>query len=404
MTDHGLMGAIPSLISQTEQAEKKLKPIFGVELYVNPLHTEAFTGEESREKFLKDLSPEELNDFKVSSHILAIAITNKGYENLTKLCSLGWSQGFYRKPRVNHKILQEYKEGIIFTSCCCASEAARQLHLFGEEKAEECIVNYKNMFGHAFFLEMMLLDFDRQKPYNQFLIKMHEKYKIPMIITNDVHYAHQEDSQFQTLMLLVNSKKTLAEIEKLKSENVDVFELQDRNLWMKTEEELNEMYLNKYSDVIPLEIYEQAKMNTVKICKLASNVKMDRSVKLPRIYDDEEKLKDLVLRGLKKRGISNKNNVYMKRIIEELDLIFRKQFSSYFLIVKSFTDEARRVCKELTGLDGKYAVGSGRGSGVGSLVLFLLEVTDVDPIKHGLLFSRFLSENRGSQAVLKFST
>ena len=139
------MGAIPSLISQTEQAEKKLKPIFGVELYVNPLHTEAFTGEESREKFLKDLSPEELNDFKVSSHILAIAIPSKGYENLTKLCSLGWSQGFYRKPRVNHKILQEYKEGIIFTSCCCASEAARQLHLFGEEKAEECIVNYKNI-------------------------------------------------------------------------------------------------------------------------------------------------------------------------------------------------------------------------------------------------------------------
>lgn len=403
VTDHGLMGAIPSLITKTEQSDKKLKPIFGCELYCNPMHTVSFDSEEAREKFLNNLSPTEKDEFKVSSHILAIAINNKGYENLTKLCSLGWSQGFYRKPRVNHEMLQQYKTGIIFTSCCCASEAARNLYLFGEEKAEECVVNYKNMFGKAFFLEMMLLDFERQIPYNKFLIKMHEKYKIPMIITNDVHYAYQEDSHYQTLMLLVNSKKTLADIEKLKNENVDVFELQDRNLWMKTEEEINEMYEKKYKDVIPLEIFEQAKANTVTICNLASNVKIDRTVKLPRISDDEDKLKELVIKGMHKRGISLNNKLYGKRVLEELDLIYRKQFASYFLIVKSFTDEARRVCKELTGIDGKYAVGAGRGSGVGSLVLYLLEVTDVDPIKHGLLFSRFLSENRGSQAVLKFS-
>jgi DNA polymerase-3 subunit alpha len=204
-------------------------------------------------------------------------------------------------------------------------------------------------------------------------------------------------------MMLVNTKRTLAEIEKLKSENADVFELQDRNLWMKTEDEMNKKWLEKYSDVIPLEIFEQAKMNTVKICRMAENVKLDRSVKLPKIIDEEEKLKELVMQGLKKRGISKTNDVYFKRILEELDLIFRKQFSSYFLIVKSFTDEARRISHEITGLDGVYAVGPGRGSGAGSLVLYLLGVTDVDPIRHDLLFSRFLSENRGSQAVLKFS-
>jgi DNA polymerase-3 subunit alpha len=405
LTDHGLMGGIPNLISTTEQFnKKKFKNIFGCELYTNPMHTENFANEEDRKKFIDSLTPEQKENFSVSSHILAIAITNKGYENLTKLCSLGWSHGFYRRPRVNHEFLETFKEGIIFTSCCCASEAARALSVYGEEKAEECIIKYKKMFGAAFFLEMMLLDFEKQKPYNKFLIKMHEKHKLPMIISNDVHYANKEDSHYQTLMLLVNSKKTLAEIEQLKANNVDVFELQDRNLWMKTEEEINEMYIEKYSDVIPIEIFEEAKLNTVKIAREASNVKIDRSVKLPKIYDDEEKLKDLVLQGLKKRGISKTNTVYFNRVIEELDLIFRKQFASYFLIVKSFTDEARRVCKELTGLDGKYAVGAGRGSGVGSLVLYLLEVTDVDPIKHGLLFSRFLSENRGSQAVLKFST
>jgi DNA polymerase-3 subunit alpha len=250
---------------------------------------------------------------------------------------------------------------------------------------------------------MMLLDFEYQREYDQFLIEMHIKHQIPMIITNDVHYAYQEDSKYQTLMMLVNTKRTLAEIEKLKAENADVFELQDRNLWMKTEEELNQKWAEKYSDVIPLEIYEQAKMNTVKICKMASGVKLDRSVKLPRLNDDEGSLKDLVLKGMFYRGISKSNRIYTKRVAEELDLIFRKQFASYFLIVKSFTDEARRKCQEITGLDGVYAVGPGRGSGAGSLVLYLLGVTDVDPIKHDLLFSRFLSENRGSQAVLKFS-
>ena len=163
--------------------KKKFKTIYGCELYVNPIHNQATENEEARNQFIKDLSPQEMEEFKVSSHILAIAVTNQGYVNLTKLCSLGWSQGFYRRPRVNHKLLQEYKEGIIFTSCCCASEAARQLHLHGEEKAEECIVKYKTMFDKSFFLEMMILDFERQKPYNQFLIKMHEKHKIPMILT-----------------------------------------------------------------------------------------------------------------------------------------------------------------------------------------------------------------------------
>jgi len=403
VTDHGLMGAIPSLITKTEQTEKKLQPIFGCELYVNSIHNEPTETEDARDKFIKNLSPQEFENFKVSSHILAIAVTNKGYENLTKLCSLGWSQGFYRKPRVNHKTLQQYKEGIVFTSCCCASEAARALRVHGKEIAESTVLKYKDMFGDNFYLEMMLLDFEYQREYDQFLVEMHIKHQIPMIITNDVHYAYQEDSKYQTLMMLVNTKRTLAEIEKLKAENADVFELQDRNLWMKTEEELNQKWAEKYSDVIPLEIYEQAKMNTVKICKMASGVKLDRSVKLPRLNDDEGSLKDLVLKGMFYRGISKSNRIYTKRVAEELDLIFRKQFASYFLIVKSFTDEARRKCQEITGLDGVYAVGPGRGSGAGSLVLYLLGVTDVDPIRHDLLFSRFLSENRGSQAVLKFS-
>ena len=169
---------------------------------------------------------------------------------------------FYRKPRVNHELLKKHREGIIFTSCCCASEAARALKLYGKEKAEEMVLKYKDMFGDNFYLEMMLLDFEYQRGYDQFLVEMHLKHGIPMIMSNDVHYAYEEDSKYQTIMMLVNTKRTLAEIEKLKAENADVFELQDRNLWMKTEDEMNKKWLEKYSDVIPLEIFEQAKMNT----------------------------------------------------------------------------------------------------------------------------------------------
>jgi DNA polymerase III alpha subunit len=191
----------------------------------------------------------------------------------------------------------------------------------------------------------------------------------------------------------------------------DIFELQDRNLWMKSEEEINEKWLERvqptaeypqgfsYSDVIPLELFETAKLNTVKICEKAKGVVIDRESKLPQIDDAKVKFAEALDRGMKWRGL-NRSARYQKRLAEEFDLITRKGFASYFLIQQMFTNEARRICPDILGWGtGDEALGPGRGSACGSLATYVMGITDVDPIKHGLLFSRFLSESRGGKAL-----
>jgi DNA polymerase-3 subunit alpha len=173
---------------------------------------------------------------------------------------------------------------------------------------------------------------------------------------------------------------------------------------MKSEEELNEKWEKDYKDIIPYELFCQAKENTVKICEKAKGIKLDRSFKLPQVPDCDEKLKEETQKGYLKRKLP-KNQKYLDRIKEEYSLICRKGFSSYFLIQKMMVDEARRISPKLLGFgDGSEAVGPGRGSVGGSLISYCLGITDVDPIYEGLLFSRFLSESRGGRKIkLRFN-
>jgi DNA polymerase-3 subunit alpha len=207
-------------------------------------------------------------------------------------------------------------------------------------------------------------------------------------------------------MLMIQTGRTEKEITEaqaaLKDTEGDFFELQDKNLWMKSEEELNEKWLSDYSKIIPLELFEQAKRNTVEICRKV-NVEVDRSVKLPQIPDADAKLRDAVIRGYKWRGLAGK--VYEKRLKTEFELICRKGFSSYFVIQQEIVQEARRICPQLIGWgNGDEALGPGRGSAVGSLICYCLGITDVDPIRHNLLFDRFLSESRGGRSMkVRFS-
>jgi DNA polymerase-3 subunit alpha len=412
VSDHGMMGAVPRQIKACDDindkhGKGKLSPIFGIELYVNRMHSEATPTEEARDNFIAQLGPEELSEFKIKgNHLLAIATTQQGYSNLVQLSSWGFLNGFYSKPRVNYEVLQKHKEGVVFTSCCYASEIGRTFDKKGPEAAEEVLVRYMNMFQGQFYLEIMMLDFKKQKPYDQFIISMKDKYGLPIILTQDCHYCKKEDSHYQRLMLMIQTKRTLPEINKMIAENdmQDLFELQDTNLWMKTEEELNQFWQEKYSDIIPLEIFEEAKATTVKICEMAKGVELDRSIKFPIQENEKKALAQAIADGFKFRNLNPKGE-YGRRVSEEFDIITRKGFSSYFLVQKKMTDEARRICPELLGWgDGREAVGPGRGSGAGSLILYLLGVTDVDPVKHDLLFSRFLSEARGGKQIkLKFS-
>ena len=405
ISDHGSLGAVPRQIQACEEYGRE--PIFACELYCNPLQPELKSGE-TMSSYTEGMDPDYRKKLSKSYHLLAIAYTQQGYSNLVNLSSIGWTKGFYYKPRVNYDALMKHKEGLIFTSCCYNSEIGQAFEKGGEDAGFDMVQRYVDMFGKDhFYLEFMLLDFNKQKPYNKFIISAHEKFGIPLIVTNDCHYCQKEDSKMQRLMLMVQTRKTLKEIqEKMdREETADLFELQDTNLWMKSEEEMNEKWLSHYSDIIPLELFEQAKQNTVKIAQKAKGVKLDRSVKLPYIESAEEKLLEYISIGYKKRMLPRGDAKYMQRIKEEYDLICSKGFASYFIIQKMMTDEARRVSRQILGYgDGSEAVGPGRGSAVGALTCYCLGITDVDPIKHDLLFSRFLSPARGGkQMKLRFS-
>jgi DNA polymerase III subunit alpha len=368
ITDHGMMGAIPRQIRACEEITSeghKLKPIFGIELYLQNKHVP--------KEIMDEMSPEDKKEVRKSYHLLAIAFNNNGYKNLVQLSSWAWINGFYYKPRVTHEQLLKHKEGIIFTSCCYNGEIGqafdRGLPDYGRasELAEEKLRLYMEMFGENFYLELMLLDFKKQKPFDKWLIWAHDKYHIPLILSQDAHYSNKEDSYFQRLMLMVQNNKTIADIEKAMQaeDSMDIFELQDKNLWMKSESELDEKYLEVdptgfcYRDIIPEALYEQAKSNTVKICEKACGVELDRSIKLPKIEDAEIKFLDAIAEGFKWRGLKG-NTKYEKRIREEYELICRKEYPSYFLIQKMFTDRARKVSPEILGWGtGDEALGPG---------------------------------------------
>jgi DNA polymerase-3 subunit alpha len=399
VSDHGMLGAIPRQIKACEK--NNISPIFSCELYINEHQPEA--GSLSKmQSFMKDMDDVEKKKMRVSAHLLAIAYNETGYKNLVRLSSWGWTKGYYIKPRINYEQLMANKEGLIFTSCCYASEVGKAFDRGGEEAAFAKIEQYVEMVGRDhYYLELMLLDFNKQKPYDKFIVKAHEKYGLPLILTNDCHYCNQEDSKYQRLMLMVQTNRTIQDIERAMAEDNmrDFFELQDANLWMKSEEELNEKWEKDYQDIIPYELFCQAKKNTVAICEKAKGVQLDRSLKLPQIPDADEILRDEIRKGFAKRGLP-RTNEYLHRLEEEYSLITRKGFSSYFLIQKKMIDEARRICTELIGFgDGSQAVGPGRGSAVGSLICYILEITNVDPVYEGLLFSRFMSEARGGRSL-----
>ena len=397
ITDHGVMGAVPQQVSECEK--HNLYPLFGCELYVNAMQPKVETRYESAE-FRKNLGEESLQKkFDKSSHLLAIAYTDEGYKNLVRLTSWAWIHGYYRRPRVNHEALMEHKDGIIFTSTCGNSEIANALFNDGEDAAFEMLEKYIAMFAPNFYLELMMLDWKMQKPYDQFLIKAHDKYGLPLILTQDCHYCRQEHSHNQRLMLMQQNRRTIQEINAMieAGEAEDLFELQDANLWLKSEDELNAKWEHDYKDIIDYELYKQSKENTVKLAEKARGVEIDRTIKLPKMPEAETVLWEEVLKGFVSRQCP-KNNEYAKRIREEYDLICEKGFASYFLVQKMMTDAAREEGPKIIGFgDGSEAVGPGRGSQCGSLVAYCLRLHDVEPIHHDLRFSRFLSPARGGK-------
>jgi DNA polymerase-3 subunit alpha len=405
-----MMSAIPQQIAACDQFGTH--PIFGIELYLNPTQPRTRNKEEY-ELFMGDLNDDEKKYLRKSFHLIAIAFNEEGYKNLVRLSSNAWiygAGGRPKRPRTTHEELLKHREGIIFSSACYNGEIGQAFDGFcgpgGEEEGFKMVEKYKEMFPENFYLEMMLLDFEPQKEYNKFLIKAHEKYGIPLVLTNDCHYSIESDSKVQRIMLMIQTKRTLSQIEAelQKNPDADFFELQDTNLWMKSEEEINAKWEAYYQDIIPYEYFKEAKRNSVKICEKAKGVELDRSLKLPQLDHADGQFKESIMRGFQERALPT-NKVYLNRVKEEYELICRKGFSSYFLIQKEMIDEARRAAPEILGWDDSgNAVGPGRGSIGGSLTAYCLGIHDVDPIRHDLLFERFLSESRGGRTIKVRST
>lgn len=390
ITDHGMMAAVPNQLAACEK--HGLEPVFGCEIYYNPDQPCLGVGE-GMKQYLDGMSQEQKLAMRKSYHMTFIAKNEVGYKNLVRLTSWGWLHGFYYKPRVSWDQLLQHKEGIIVGSGCYNSPVGQAFDKHGEEAALKEIEKYRALFGENYYLEIMLLDYAKQKPYDAFLVKAHALLGIPLLLTQDCHYCKKEDSLMQRLVLMTGSKRTVADMDKAIAEGQteEYFELQDSNLWMKSEEELNDKWEQEYQHIIDYELFKQAKRNSVKVCELARGVKLDRSVKLPRFPDEDERLLDMIKQGIAKRHIP-KTQEYLDRVKEEYQLVKEKEFSAYFIIQKMMTDAAREH-------GGSGAVGPGRGSGAGFLINYLLGITDVDPVKHDLLSSRFLSPARGGKQM-----
>jgi len=378
ITDHGMAAAWPSLIDSCDK--HGLKPVFGVEVYVNDFHHLV-------PKF-KELDDEMKVKVRKSDHMLLIAINEKGFENLIKLVSLAWEKGFYYKPRLTTQQIWEHSDGIIATSGCFSSPINQRLAREDAPGARQLVKEWADVFKDRFYIEWMMIHWAKQEENNRLLFDIVDDFGLPPVVTNDVHYAQREDAFVQKVQLLIQSKNGTLKYPKGLVFDSDM-------LWFTTEDQMDERwdhYRKMYGEHRD-DLYAVSKRATLDICQRCGYIKIDRSQKLPEIEGGEKLLAVMCWEMMDDLGW-RQNKVYCDRLEEELELIEQKGFSSYFLTQKDICDA---VCDELGS-----PRSPGRGSVGGSLVAFLLKITQLDPIKHKTLFSRFLSPSRGGrQMILK---
>jgi DNA polymerase III subunit alpha len=310
-------------------------------------------------------------------HLLLLAINETGLKNLFKLTSISHLEGFYGKPRVDWKDLQEYQEGIICTSACLASYPAKLVAEKDYLKAKKVIKKFKAIFGKRFFLEIQPNEHAMQKQVNQAYANWYHDLGVGIIATTDAHYLKPEDYQ---------KHKVFTKIGGFDS---DVYK---HNYWTTAEDTIKGLI--ELTDV-PAYVAKEAVETTVKIADMVEDYNIDTSIKLPKFEipgkfkDQDDYLTQLCRDGWKKRGIhllsKEKQKEYLERLQMEFKVIFGKGFSGYFLIVQDFINWAR---------SNGIVVGYGRGSAGGSLVGWLTGIVELNPVEYGLLFERFLNPER----------
>jgi DNA polymerase-3 subunit alpha len=366
LTDHGNMFGAFKFVTEARSAG--IKPIVGCEFYL------------VKDRFAKSFS-RRLGERDVRHHQLMLAKNAQGYQNLTKLCSLGFIDGLYSDfPRIDKKLIEQYHEGLIATSCCIGAELP-QLIIQGKlEEAEEALKWWINIFGEDYYIELQrhrgLENIDQlgvsQEDVNQVLLSFAKKYNVKVIATNDSHYINEEDADNHDTLLCINTGK--------KKEDIERFKFSSNDFYFKTQKEMNSIFTD-----VP-----EAIDNTIEIADKIDMLDLSNDVALPKFplppgFNTQiEFLRHITFEGAKKR-YPNISDEIKDRLTFELSVIEASGYPGYFLIVQDITTQARKM---------NVAVGPGRGSAAGSAVAYCLGITNIDPIKYNLLFERFLNPER----------
>jgi DNA polymerase-3 subunit alpha len=360
LTDHGVMyGAIEFY----EKCKKEgIKPIIGVEAYLTP-----------GSRHDRTIRPDERNYY----HLVLLAKNNTGYHNLIKLTSIAHVEGFYYKPRIDWEVLSQYSEGVIGTSSCLAGEIPRLLLAGKRDKALEKIKAYRELFGEGnFFLELQdHPEIPDQMKLNDMLVELSEELNIPLIVTNDVHYLKAEDDEAQDILLCLQNKS--------KKEDTNRMSMLGVNYSLKPAADIAKAFAH-----VPQALENTGKLAEMCELELELGVVQLPHFEVPTGFDGSSYLRKLTLEGLVKRygkTYEEIDQLYRDRVDYELEVVAKMGWPSYFLIVADFVNWAKEQ---------GIIVGPGRGSAAGSLVCYVLGITNLCPIEYNLVFERFLNPDR----------
>ena len=387
ITDHGNMFGAFKFVAEAgkhknDDGSLKVKPIVGCEFYVvNDRHKKTFTRDDKDKRF----------------HQLMLAKNATGYKNLSKLCSLGFIEGFYSKyPRIDKELILQYHEGLIATTCCLGASVPQAILRAGDGDLSAAEAEFKwwlDLFGEDYYIELQRHGIPEQDKVNAVLVQWARKYNVPIIASNDSHYTDQEDSNAHDILLCVNTGEKqstpIATDEDINTKDKR-FGFPNDQFFFKTQAQMAQTF----SDL------PEALDNTGLIVDKVETLKLKKDILLPNYQlpegftDQDEYLQHLTYQGAIKRylndgvsGIDSLDPKIKERLDFELFTIRTMGFAGYFLIVQDFINHGREI---------GVLIGPGRGSAAGSAVAYCIGITNIDPIKYDLLFERFLNPDRKS--------
>ena len=356
ITDHGVMYGCVAFFDAAKAAG--IKPIIGCEVYVA-----------TRTRFDK------VNRIDGNNHLVLLCKNETGYKNLIKMVSAGFTEGFYSKPRVDKELLEKYHEGLICLSACLAGEVPQAILAGDYERAKQTALYFRDLFGAGnYYLELQDHGLEEDSVVLPQLIRLARETGIPMVATNDAHYISRDDAKMQSILLCIQTGKTIADADRM--------EFQTDEFYLKSTDEMYDLF-----SLVP-----EACENTNKIAEQCNFSFTFGDTKLPYFkapdgMENQAYFEKLCYEGLERRYPGKVTDALRERLAYEINVVKNMGYTNYYLIVYDFINYAKSR---------DIPVGPGRGSGAGSLAAYCVGITDIDPIRYNLIFERFLNPERVS--------